>query len=167
MNTRGRKADKGFTLVEVMIAAGILVTGFAAVYIASSQCMRISKESRDLSLASQVLQERMENLRSTLFSGSNSSIDAGRFQTLIASPTYSGTSCFRLPGTETFTITNALASSGTLTASGNVLTGGGIASGSTVSPPAQVQLTLNWSEGFGNYQRNLSRTYVTVVGKDN
>lgn len=157
----------GFTLIEVLIAGAVVVIGLAAVFVVSGQCRRLSKESRDLSLSSQVLQERMENLRSTMFSGSNSTITSSRLATLIANPTFSGTACFQLTGTESIIVTSAVGSSGSLSASRSVLAGSGTATGSDVSYPAKVELTLTWNEGFANIERVLTRTYITVIGQDN
>jgi prepilin-type N-terminal cleavage/methylation domain-containing protein len=166
-----RRGRGGFSLVEVMIAATIVAFGFTAIYMVSSQCMAVTKSTRNLGLASQVLQERMESLRTTLYAiGTTSStvITSASVQALVANPTYSGSSCFLLTGTETIYVSGSLGASGTMVLTRSVLSGSPtvVTSGAAVSP-LKVEVQLDWSERSGGSLRNLSRSYVTVVTAPN
>lgn len=57
----GRTA--GFTLIDNMVAIGIIAVGFAALYTISAQCMRVMYSAREEMTAAQALQDRGDSLR--------------------------------------------------------------------------------------------------------
>lgn len=58
-------SSAGFTLVETMVATGVVLTAIGAVFLASGQAMRINKSSHDVAVASSALHERMQQLQAT------------------------------------------------------------------------------------------------------
>ena len=161
----------GFTLAEVLVAAGIVVIGLTAVYVASSQCMQISQSSRNLSLANRILQERIDSLRSgsgtMLFaSGSANAVTSGSLQAILSGPTFSATAgsltSDLLRGTETVTVSD---SSGSINVTRLVNAGSASAptGAASVSSPVTVVLTLAWPEASGGNVRTISQSVVTVI----
>ena len=59
--------NHGFTLIEVLIAAGILVCGLVAVTSVFSFVIRSNNANRQMAVASSLLSDKMEELRSTAF----------------------------------------------------------------------------------------------------
>lgn len=53
-----------FTLIETMVAAVVVLIAMGAIFQVSSRCMGIVRSSHDVAVASAVLQERMQQLRS-------------------------------------------------------------------------------------------------------
>lgn len=56
-------SSAGFTLVENMIALTVIAIGLAAVYSLNGQTLSLLRSSKDEACASQVLQQRVEQLR--------------------------------------------------------------------------------------------------------
>lgn len=54
----------GFSLVECMIAVGIVASGFAALTLMNGACIRLMYSAREQMSAGQALQDRMESFRS-------------------------------------------------------------------------------------------------------
>jgi len=54
---------RGFTLVENMISIAVIAYALAAIYTLNSQCITILRMAKDEAGASQVLQQRVEQLR--------------------------------------------------------------------------------------------------------
>ena len=59
-----RAADRGFTLLEVMIAMSILAIGLVAVFQMQSQSVSMSSESRFLTTAALLAQSKMAEVES-------------------------------------------------------------------------------------------------------
>jgi type II secretory pathway pseudopilin PulG len=59
--------SRGFTLIEVVIAAGILVCGLVAVTSVFSFVIRINNSNRQMAVAGSLLSDKMEEFRSTAF----------------------------------------------------------------------------------------------------
>ena len=59
--------NHGFTLIEVLIAAGILVCGLVAVTSVFSFVIRSNNANRQMAVASSLLSDKMEEFRSTAF----------------------------------------------------------------------------------------------------
>jgi prepilin-type N-terminal cleavage/methylation domain-containing protein len=57
------QSRSGFTLVEMMVACAIIAFGIASIYLLNSQCLAVLKSAKDEASASQVLQQRIEQLR--------------------------------------------------------------------------------------------------------
>jgi prepilin-type N-terminal cleavage/methylation domain-containing protein len=78
----------GFTILEVMVAAALLVLGIAGAITASQQGLRALDTARNLAAASQVMQAEMERLRLMSWSQlqtlqetgeSNVAVEGGRY----------------------------------------------------------------------------------------
>ena len=59
--------NRGFTLIEVLIAAGILVCGLVGVTSVFSFVIRTNNANRQMAVASSLLSDKMEEFRSTAF----------------------------------------------------------------------------------------------------
>ena len=57
------RPDAAFTLIEVLVAMMLSVLALTAFYASSGQAIRIVKSGKETTLASQLLQERIEALR--------------------------------------------------------------------------------------------------------
>jgi prepilin-type N-terminal cleavage/methylation domain-containing protein len=59
------KNVKGFTLVEVLVAAVIAAISFVGIYAASTQCLKQTWSAREVSRAAQAADYEMEHLCTT------------------------------------------------------------------------------------------------------
>ena len=55
----------GFTFLETMVAAFVILTALGAIFAVSNQCMRYGKTTQDVAVASSALNERMQQLQNT------------------------------------------------------------------------------------------------------
>ena len=55
--------NSGFTIIENIVAVGIIALGFAALYAMSARCMKIMYSARDEMTVGQALQDRADRLR--------------------------------------------------------------------------------------------------------
>jgi hypothetical protein len=60
-----RRSLAGFTLVETLVAAFVVVTAMGAVFLVGSRCMGIIRCAQDVATASSALHERMQQLQAT------------------------------------------------------------------------------------------------------
>lgn len=60
-------SNKGFTLAELMIAAGILVVVFASLLAVFVNCILLNELNRNLTLAFSAAETRMEQIKNTAF----------------------------------------------------------------------------------------------------
>ncbi|HJT80411.1 MAG TPA: type II secretion system protein [Chthoniobacterales bacterium] len=60
---RLRPKPAGFSLVEVMVAMGVLIVGISSVFVLNSQVVNTLRRGTSGSFASQLIQERMEQFR--------------------------------------------------------------------------------------------------------
>ena len=156
----------GFTLVEVMVAVGLVVLGLVGIYTMQAQGMQLVRGGRNVGAASQVLQQRAEQLRATpyatlttsagllgLMSGTAGAMSSERHflgaqnivETVTVYPYYRPS--VTPPATlQTFTVTR---------------TGGGAsgpATASNLSAQAQVKAHLRvlWDDRQGSHQREFT-----------
>lgn len=64
---RARRSLGAFTIVESLVAGVVVLTAMVAIFLVSSRCMGIIRCSQDVAVASAALQERMQQLQSTLW----------------------------------------------------------------------------------------------------
>src|SRR4051812_39141178 len=58
-----RASAAAFTLLENVVACGVIAVGLAGTYAINHQCMDVLRMAKDEASASQVLQQRIEHLR--------------------------------------------------------------------------------------------------------
>lgn len=148
-----------FSLVEVVVAMMITIIAVTAFYASAGQALRVMKTGKETVLASQLLQERIEALRSAPL-WTSVTTPAG-LASAVAGTTQSAAN---LKGaTETFTVTT-YPSSGTPVAVTRFSTGTVMASGSSLSGQSCVKVTAraNWT-GIGHIDR--SRQMTTIISK--
>lgn len=63
------RTTRGFTLIEVMMASGILLCGLVAVASTFSFAIRTNLGNRQMAVATSLLYDKMEEFRSAPFSG--------------------------------------------------------------------------------------------------
>jgi prepilin-type N-terminal cleavage/methylation domain-containing protein len=86
---------RGFTLVEVMVAAALLAMGTAGVILASQQGLQALDTSRRLASASQLMQSEMERLRLMSWAQLQSLQDSGQTAVALEQTVASRYSCQR------------------------------------------------------------------------
>jgi prepilin-type N-terminal cleavage/methylation domain-containing protein len=69
MSSKNRASDKGFTLIEVMVAGLILTVGLLALAYAYGQAVEFAMASQQIATAQQKAQEAMENVMAASNSG--------------------------------------------------------------------------------------------------
>jgi prepilin-type N-terminal cleavage/methylation domain-containing protein len=137
MSPRGRcRKRTGFTLVEVMMALAVVVLVFMSSLSAITIGFRILEDARMSTLASQVLQSEMENLRLKNWAQLGTLPESGSFavETSLGDPGFDRFACTR-------TIRNVDA----------------------IADVKEVALDLSWTSMSGA-QHN--RRYVTYMAKD-
>ena len=148
-----------FTLVEVMVAMMLSVLALTAFYASSGQAVRVVKSGKETALASQLLQERIEALRSASLWSSITTPAGVRAVLNNATVTASN-----LPGvTETVTVASYPAGGTPIVVTRSP---GGTFSTSGASLSAQkcvkVTLQVSWT-GVANTAR--SRQIATLIAK--
>jgi prepilin-type N-terminal cleavage/methylation domain-containing protein len=63
------ETTRGFTLIEVLIAAGILVCGLVGVAAIFSYAIRANSNNRQMAIATTLAYDKMEELRANAFGG--------------------------------------------------------------------------------------------------
>ena len=148
-----------FSLVEVVVAMMVTVIAITAFYASAGQALRLMKAGKETVLGSQMLQQRIEALRSApLWTSVTTPAGLG---SVVSAVTLSAAN---LQGaTETFTVTS-YPSGGTPIVVTRSPTGTRTTSGPSLSAQSCVKLTVqvNWT-GVGNVAR--SREMSTIVTK--
>ena len=155
-----RVSTAAFTLLENIVACGVIAVGLAGTYTINNQCMSVLRMAKDEATASQILQQRIEHLR------------IANWQR-ISSPTWIGTNILNAPVdgatylpklVETVTITPYPGGGATNTFSRS---GSTVTTGLNSSLQAQNSLAIRWTvtwNGIPNGKPHL-REVVTVLGK--
>ena len=154
----------GFTLIENIIALGILLVLFAGLFVLSGECIRILRVSFEHAAVSQVLQQRNEQMRVASWLQINdpdwvkSNIlnrrtDGAEFlqdihEYVSIAPFSTGTNSIVAPGLNSFE-----RAGGTVTSSGIAL--------SASNTAVQVIWRLTWTEPAS--KRSLSRSMSTIL----
>ncbi len=175
---RPAPATQGFTLVEVMVAMGLILFSLVGIYTMQAQSLRIVQAAHDSSGASQVLQQRLEQLRSNpydtvvtttgltaLMTGSSGGTQAEQVMTAVKNFQESvKVSRYARPG-----VTPApAAGSFTVTRSGTTATSTGTLTTLVAETEVKAQLTVQWTDRQGTHRREfstiLSRGGVSAAG---
>lgn len=152
------KSTGGFTLVEVAIAAGLVVFGLASIYAMQSQTLQIARAAHDSGTSSQILQQRVEQLRLNKFTDVASS---SGLVDLMNSPTESEARRTGLANlTEKVTLTNSDGSSGFSVSrrDGNATatTNADFSAGTRV----KAYMLVSWTDRTGAHRREFSTIFA-------
>src|ERR1700720_4856323 len=93
--------QKGFTLVEVLVAVALLAAIFVTIFEVDARCLRFIDASKEVVAALQGGQDRIEQMRSLLFTDLT---NATTVQTLMTTP--SNGSALAQNATEVFTLSH-------------------------------------------------------------
>ncbi len=175
---RPAPATQGFTLVEVMVAMGLILFSLVGIYTMQAQSLRIVQSAHDSSGASQVLQQRLEQLRANpydtivtatgltaLMTGSSGGTRAEQvmtavknFQESVKVSRYARPGVTPAPAGGSFTVVRtgtSASSTGTLTTL-------------VAESEVKAQLTVQWTDRQGAHRREfstiLSRGGVSAAG---
>lgn len=146
--------------MDGVIAMAIISIGFTGLYAACSQCLGILREARDLNGAQQLVQARVEQLRTCTWPQ-------------LTDPAYLRANCLSAPastslfsGRATEVLTVNAAPTALTPAIRVQRTAAGTTSTVSTNPAvaaadlAQVQVTLNWNSPRGSRARTLSTTIL-------
>jgi type II secretory pathway pseudopilin PulG len=150
----------GFTLLETIVAIGICGFALTAFFVATGQALHIVKGGRDVSCASEVLQERMESFRAA--NPWENLITPATFSSLVTNATEIASS---LPSaTESFTISDYPADGNSFSVNRSAT--GTIATSGAALPAAQrcilVTAQVSWT-GWSALVR--TRTLTSIITK--
>ena len=169
--SRLHQRERGFALAEVIVTSGLILFVIVAVYGMQGQIVQLVRSARGSSAASQVLQQRVEQLRMQPFSTVTSSTSLRSLMDGTPGATesekeMSGVTNFK----ETVTIAN-YARPGVSPAPAPALFSVTRLNGAATSPGAAVdlstnsqvnaQLTVKWTDRSGNHTRKFS----TIISK--
>lgn len=132
-----KSSSAGFTLVEVMTAAVVLIMVFLSSLSAIQQCFTISAMQRDITLAGQIAQSKVEDLR--LKPWSSLSVASGPFDVATFGLESDAVKLARFTGT-----CSVVGDTG------------------RTDSFARVTVTVRWSDTTGSTK---SRSYETLIGK--
>jgi hypothetical protein len=184
-----------FTLIETMMAVLICGAAITMFFVATGHALHVAKTGRDISCASEILQERVEFFRGFTSDSPKSSWESLLTQSKLAAlPDFSTSSTLSsevqstLPNaTQTFTVSDSFPSGGGLPGGGTGLSytvtvspGGTITtSGSDLSAAQRcvcVTATVTWLTDTGGAKwvtvngntvtHNLSRSITTIITKN-
>lgn len=162
-------AVRAFTLVEVMAAMALILLALVGIYSMQAQSLQIVQSAHDSGAASQVLQQRLEQLRlnshdtlakasslTALMNGtaggtqSESVMTAVKnFQESVKISRYARPGVSPAPAPSYFTVTR----------SANSATSSGIATDLTAETELQAQFVVTWSDRIGSHRREFSTIF--------
>ena len=165
------RRERGFALAEVVVASGLILFVIVAVYGMQSQIVQLVRSARGSSAASQVLQQRVEQLRMQPFStvanstsvrslmdGTPGATESEKemsgvtnFKETVTIATYARPNVSPAPAPVSFAVTRFREAA---TSSGEAI---------DLSNTSQVnaQLTVKWTDRSGNHTRKFS----TIISK--
>lgn len=156
---RQRQSSDAFTIVEVVIATGLVVFALASIYAMQSQSLQIARAAHDSGSASQILQQRVEQLRLNKFP------DVVRSTGLVNLMSEATDSEADLRGVRSLTETVRLTSSDGTSVFSVTRRGGAATSSATLDLGSQSQvrafLQVSWTDRTGTHRREFS----TILGK--
>ena len=179
LSPRATKASRSaFTLVEVMVAMTLILFALAGIYTMQAQSLQIVQSGHDSSTASQVLQQRLEQLRlnsydtvakasglTALMTGtagatqSESVMTAVKnFQESVKISRYARPGVSPAPAPSNFTVIR----------SANSATSSGVATDLTAESQVKAQFVVTWTDRTGSHRREFSTVFsrggVSLVG---
>ena len=162
-------AARAFTLTEVLVAMTLILFALVGIYTLQAQSLRIVQSAHDSSAASQVLQQRLEQLRlnsyDTVVTASgvialmNGSVGATQSeQTMTAVRNFQESvkiSRYVRPGVTT----SSASGSFTVTRSGGSATSAGTATDLSAESAVKAQFVVVWSDRNGSHRREFSSVF--------
>ena len=156
------RAQAGFTLVEVAVAAALVAVFFASIFEVNALCLRYISASKENVGATQAVHDRLELLRNADFSTLTT---ASSMKGLLGQPANSSPLAQR--AIETVTVTNYPSGNPTITYTRNVA--GAVSSipatadfsGSTL---VQIDVADQWPARFGNRTGTAQTSTVVAAG---
>jgi prepilin-type N-terminal cleavage/methylation domain-containing protein len=163
---RSAAMQGGFTLVEVMVAASLIILCLTGIYTMQAQGMMLLRQGRNAGATSQMLQQRVEQLRGSAYSTVTSSTGLA---SLMNGASATMPSELELVGvrnlTETITVfpyyrpsvtPPVTSQSFTITRINRVATGPGTATSLAAEPQVKAHLRVFWADREGNHQREFT-----------
>jgi prepilin-type N-terminal cleavage/methylation domain-containing protein len=159
---RNRGRQRGFTLIEVLVAIALLVGFFVTIFELNTRCLRFIDASKEAVGALQGVQDRVEQLRNLLFTDLT---NATTLQTLMTTP--SDGSTFAQNVTEVVTLSAYPIPDGTST---QITRGPGASVTPTVNSTdsslssatlVKVNVTYTWTSTLGS--RSQSEQTETII----
>jgi type II secretory pathway pseudopilin PulG len=148
VNPSARRTVQGQTLIEIMVAAGLLGLMIVSLYVGFVSGFTVVRAARENQRATQILEERMEVLRLVRWQD----VAPGFIPTTFAAPFYAGdptnNSGAGLVYTGTVTITNAPVTE------------------SYANALKMIRIDLTWASGNVTHQRQMT-TFVSRYGVQN
>ena len=167
----GRQASfrSGFTLVEVMAAMALVLFALVGIYTMQAQSLRIVQSAHDSGAASQVLQQRLEQLRlnsydsvvkasglTALMTGTAGATQSEQtmsavknFQEAVKISSYARPGVSPAPAAGSFTVTR----------SGTSATSSGTTADLTAETEVKAQFVVTWSDRNGSHRREFSTIF--------
>ncbi|MBN2097683.1 MAG: prepilin-type N-terminal cleavage/methylation domain-containing protein [Candidatus Omnitrophica bacterium] len=136
--TGGKMNKKGFTLIEVMIATGVMVFVLGALVYGLAQCSTLTETARYQDIALNAIQQKMEEIANNI-----ATIDTN-------------------PPAATFAVVNAQGEALLTTPAGGALPGSVQITPVEAGQLYDVTVTVSWQQGNG---RVLSRSLTTTLCK--
>ena len=156
--------QRGFTLVEVLVAVALLGAIFVTIFELNARCLRFIDASKETVGALQGVQDRVEQLRSLLFTDLT---NATTLQTLMTTP--SNGSAFAQNATEVITLSAYPTPIGTT----QITRGPGTSVTPTINSTdsslssatlVKVNVTYTWTTTFGGQSRSEQTETIISAG---
>ena len=168
-NDRQASFRSGFTLVEVMAAMALVLFALVGIYTMQAQSLRIVQSAHDSGAASQVLQQRLEQLRlnsydsvvkasglTALMTGTAGATQSEQtmsavknFQEAVKISSYARPGVSPAPAAGSFTVTR----------SGTSATSSGTTVDLTAETEVKAQFVVSWSDRNGSHRREFSTIF--------
>jgi Tfp pilus assembly protein PilV len=161
-----RSHESGFTLVEVLVAAGLIILVLTGIYTMQAQAMQILRGSRNASSASQMMQQRVEQLRGLSYAKAASSASVLALMNGASGGTQAEREMIGARNlTESVTIfpyyrpsvtPPTTSQSFTITRSGNTATGPTTATTLSAQSQIKASLRVTWDDRSGSHRREFT-----------
>jgi prepilin-type N-terminal cleavage/methylation domain-containing protein len=170
MSRRSRARQSGFSLVEVVVATALVTLGLSGIYAMQGQTLQVMRSARDSGSASQLLQQRIEDLRMCnyadvtksaglvfLMNGSGGKMDSEdelahlrNLRESVTISTYARAGVTPVPAEQAFTVTRT----------------NGVATASTaLDLSAQTQVMVRLGVTWSDRSKSHRREFTTVMSR--